>query len=96
MNEREEEKELLGCSYPMLISLAAGLLQTDQLKTDLDPQDLVHEAWLRLQRRIKRLEGEQTKFPVAYVRKVMQRVLIDTARSRDCKKRQMVDRKAHV
>src|SRR5207249_3852049 len=77
--ESKAANELLSLVYEELRRLAAAKMASEATGQTLQPNALVHEAWLRLTRDDKRKWNDRTHF-FAAAAEAMRRILVDNAR----------------
>lgn len=89
--DREALKELLGAVHGELRQLASSLLRHERADHTLQPTELVHEAYLRLEGlRTMSFDGRRHFYGAAA--EAMRRILVDHARQRAASKRGGPDR----
>lgn len=77
---------LLEQIYGDLTSIAARRLAAERHELELEPQALVHEAWLRMAE-LERIAWRDRSHFLAMAARVMRQVLVDAARKRNAWKR---------
>jgi RNA polymerase sigma factor (TIGR02999 family) len=84
--DREALKELLGKVHAELRLLAGNLLRRERADHTLQPTDLVHEAYLRLEG-LESMSFEGRRHFYGAAAEAMRRILVDHARQRAAEKR---------
>ena len=79
-------KELLGVVHDELRQLAASLLRRERANHTLQPTELVHEAYLRLEG-LREMSFEGRRHFYGAAAQAMRRILVDHARHRQAEKR---------
>jgi RNA polymerase sigma factor (TIGR02999 family) len=77
---------LLELIYGELTAVAARHLAAERHERELEPQALVHEAWLRMAE-LERIAWQDRAHFLAMAARVMRQVLVDAARKRNAWKR---------
>ena len=84
--DQEARKSLIDLIYSELNTIAARHLANERQVVELQPNSLVHEAYLRLVD-MNRIEWQNRAHFLAIAAKVMREILVDKARKRNAAKR---------